>query len=65
MVRRKLERAVGFWGGTSTVFMTKYSQIALKQSLIQSNDSAILSLFVLILKSKVATVMTSMMNRMK
>ena len=50
MVRRKLERAVGFWGGTSTV-MTKYSQIALKQSLIQSNDSVILSLFVLILKS--------------
>ena len=45
--------------------MTKYSQIALKQSLIQSNDSAILSLFVLILKSKVETVMTSMMNRMK
>ena len=44
--------------------MTKYSQIALKQSPIQSNNSVILSLFVLILKSEVATVMTSM-NRMK
>ena len=65
MVRRKLERAVGFWGGTSTVFMTINSQIALKQSPLQSNETVILSLFVLILKSKVATVMTSMMNRMK
>ena len=64
MVRRKLERAVGFWGGTSTVFMTINSQIALKQSPLQSNETVILSLFVLILKSKVATVMTSM-NRMK
>ena len=64
MVRRKLERTVRFWKGTSNVFMIKYSQIALKQSLIQSNDSVILSLFVLILKSEVATVMTSM-NRMK
>ena len=65
MVRRKLERAGGFWGGTSTVFMTINSQIALKQSPLQSNETVILSLFVLILKSKVATVMTSMMNRMK